>query len=67
MVTKTLTADVTKRSKGKIAVEIDANRFERLAAVFGMFNPDFLGSISRAEADYRAGKTRRIRSLKELR
>jgi len=66
MVTKTLMVDVVKRSK-KIAVEIDAGRFERLAAVFGMFNPGFLKSLARAETDYRTGRTRHVRSLKELR
>ena len=48
-------------------MEIDAGRFERLAAVFGMFNPAFLSSVARAESDYRAGRAKRIHSLKELR
>lgn len=66
MSNRTLTADVQKRSR-KIAIEVDADRFERLAAVFGMFNPDFLRSLARAENDYRTGKTRRLTSLKDIR
>ncbi|MEK7509864.1 MAG: hypothetical protein AAB605_04080 [Patescibacteria group bacterium] len=67
MAAKMLTATVARRTRGKIAVEVDADRFERLAAVFGMFNPDFLASLSRAEADYRAGRTRNIKFLRGLR
>ena len=55
----------TRLSK-KFLVEIDAEKFERLAADLDFFNTDFLKSINRAEKDYRAGKTKKIRSLKEL-
>jgi hypothetical protein len=64
--TNTLKANIKKTGR-KIAVKIDASRFERLAAVFGMFNSAFLASLVRAESDYRAGRTKSIRSLKELR
>lgn len=56
-----------KASGRKLIIELDADKFERLASVFGMFNPDFLSSIVRSEADFRAGRARKIRSLKELR
>lgn len=55
-----------KRSR-KIQVELDADQFERLAANFGLFNPEFLESIERAEKDYREGRARTVASLKELR
>ncbi|KPJ56273.1 hypothetical protein AMJ49_05290 [Parcubacteria bacterium DG_74_2] len=51
----------------KILVELDAERFERLAANLGLFNSEFLESLERAEKDYRAGKFRKIKTLKELR
>jgi len=51
----------------KLQIVLDADKFERLAANFGMFNPDFLKSLDKTEADYRAGKTRKISSLKQLR
>lgn len=51
----------------RFVVEIDANKFEKLAADFGFFNPEFLESIDRGEADYRAGRIKKIKSLKELR
>jgi hypothetical protein len=51
----------------KVLVEIDANRFERLAANLGFFSQDFLKSLDRAEQDYTAGRIRKVRSLKNLR
>jgi hypothetical protein len=48
-------------------VEIDAGQFERLAAQFGFFGDDFLKSIDQAEKDIRAGRVRKIKSLRELR
>jgi len=51
----------------KIFVELDANKLERLASNLGFFAPDFLKSVDKAERDYRAGRTREVRSLSELR
>ncbi len=50
-----------------VSVSFDANRFERVAAEFGMFNKSFLQSIDRAERDIRAGRITSVGSLKELR
>lgn len=51
----------------KIIVELDANRLERLASHLGFFAPDFLKSVDSAERDYRAGRTREVASLSQLR
>ena len=56
----------TNRSR-KILVEMDAEKFERLAANLGLFSPEFIKSLDRAEKDYKAGRTKKIKSLKELR
>ncbi len=56
-----------KKEKQKICVQMDAGRFERLAASFGFFNPEFEKSVERAEQDVRAGRVRKIRSLEDLR
>ena len=45
---------------------MDANRLERLAADFGMLNPDFLKAVEQSERDYKAGRFRKIKSLREL-
>lgn len=51
----------------KILVEMDAERFEKLAASLDFFSPEFLESLERAEKDYKTGRIKKIKSLKELR
>jgi len=53
-------------NRRKILVEMDADKFERLAASLGFFSDDFLKSLDRAEKDYKAGRIKKIKSLKEL-
>lgn len=55
------------RGRRTLRIEVDADRLERLAANFGLFGPDFLVSLERAEREVRAGRTRKISSLRELR
>lgn len=63
----TIKPKITSRGgQKKFVVEMDADKLERMAAAFGMFNPDFLGSIERAETDYRASRARKMRSLRTL-
>lgn len=64
-----MTINIHSNSTGqkKISIELDADKFERLAAGLGFFNPAFLASIDRAEKDYRAGRTREVSTLRELR
>jgi hypothetical protein len=65
MVSLSLTIKQGKKSSKKI-VEFDVDQFERLAAAFGMFNPDFLKRLDKAERDIKAGKIKKINSLKDL-
>ncbi len=67
MTTPTITIKTEKEKKGKILLELDANKFEKLAAVLGFFNSDFLESLDRAENDYATRRIRKVKSLKELR
>jgi len=55
-----------RKTSGKILIELDARKFEQLAANFGFFNPDFLKSLSQAEKDYTVGRVRKIKSLRDL-
>lgn len=58
---------IKPRANGKkILVEMDADKFERLAANLGFFGSDFLKSLGRAEKDYSAGRVKKISSLREL-
>ena len=64
--TATITLATKPKSK-RIIVEIDADRLERLAASLGLLSRSFLDSISRSEEEIALGKTKRLRSLRELR
>ena len=67
MVSLAITIKPAEKAGRKVLVEMDAGKFERLAANLGFFNPDFLKSLDRSEKDYRAGRFCKIKSLKELR
>ena len=62
-----LTVKQSTASQKKFFIEIDAKKFEKMAALFGFFNPDFLKSLDRAENDYRRGRVENLKSLKDLR
>lgn len=67
MVSLNITIKQKNNRSRKTVVEFDADQFERMAAVFGLFNPDFLKSLEESEKDYREGRVKRLRSLKDLR
>ncbi len=55
-----------KKRNNRVLVEMNADRFERLAAEFGFFGKEFLKSLERAEKDVKAGRIRKVQSLKQL-
>ncbi len=67
MASLTITIKPQANHPKKILVEMDAEKFERLAANLGLFSPEFLKSLDRAEKDYKASRFKKIKSLKELR
>ncbi|MEK7664166.1 MAG: hypothetical protein AAB340_01840 [Patescibacteria group bacterium] len=62
-----ITIKQNKKRPKKTIVEFDADQFERMAATFGFFNPDFLKSLEESERDFREGRFRKIKSLRDLR
>jgi hypothetical protein len=57
----------TKQSlSGKYIVEMDAKKFERLAASMGFFSEDFLKSLNQAEKDYKKNRVEKIKKLEDL-
>ena len=56
-----------KKKSNRVAIEMDADRFEKLAADFGLFSEDFMESLRRADRDVKAGRLTRIRSLEDVR
>ena len=67
MASLTITIKPRTNQAKKILVEMDVEKFERLAADLGFFSPEFLKSLDRAEKDYKASRFKKIKSLKELR
>lgn len=66
--TKQLTLTIRpKLNHKRVVIELDADRFERLAANLGFFHPEFLKSLDRAEREITAGKTKRLKNLRVLR
>ncbi len=66
MSTITLPITILPKQGARLSIEIDRNRFERLADSLGLFNTEFLESVDRAEADIRSGRTKKLRSLRDL-
>jgi hypothetical protein len=56
-----------KKRNHRVLIEMDADQFEKLAANFGFFSKEFLSSLERAEKDVKAGRIRKVQSLKQLR
>ena len=54
------------KNKSHKMIEFDVGQFERLAAALNMFNPDFIKRLNKAEKDIKAGRIRKINSLKDL-
>jgi predicted nucleic acid-binding protein len=67
MASLTITIKPHANHHKRILVEMDVEKLERLASALGLFNPEFLKSLDRAERDYKAGRIKKIKSLKELR
>ncbi|MBI2552050.1 hypothetical protein HYW17_01990 [Candidatus Uhrbacteria bacterium] len=67
MSTTTLPLTIIQKTPRKISVEMDRHGFERLADSLGFFGNEFIASIDRAEADIRAGRVRKLKSLRDLR
>jgi hypothetical protein len=62
----TITVERKPKSR-RVAIEIDADGLERLAASLGLFSSNFLKSLSRSESEIALGKTKRLRRLRDLR
>jgi hypothetical protein len=62
---ETLPVKIEKKAK-TYKIEVDADRFERVAAALGMFSDEFLESIDRAERDIKAGRVKKLDSLADL-
>ena len=55
-----------KPSSRRINVEINLDQWEKLADAFGFYRPEFLATLKQSLKESKAGRVRKIRSLKEL-
>jgi len=55
-----------KPELNKALIEIDLNRWEKLADAFGFCRPEFLKTIRRSLNDSKHGRVKKIESLQEL-
>ena len=62
-----ISVQVIPKHPKKILVEMDAEKFERLAASLGLFSRDFIDSLTRAENDYKNKRYKKVTSLRDLR
>jgi len=67
MVSLNITIKNSKNRSHKAVVEFDIEQFEKLAGIFGLFNPEFLKDLEESEKDYKSGRVKKLRSLKDLR
>ncbi len=63
---KKLSVLVKKRSPEKISLEITKDSFEAFCNAIGLFRADFLKTLRESEADHKAGRVTKRRSLYEL-
>jgi len=54
-------------TKKTVTIEMDALRFERVAANLGFFNKEFIKSLESAERQIATKKLRKLNSLRDLR
>ncbi|MBI2454463.1 MAG: hypothetical protein HYV54_02755 [Parcubacteria group bacterium] len=51
----------------KINIEIDVNRWEKIADALGFYKKTFLKTLDKSIKESKSGRVRKIRSLSELR
>ena len=60
------TLTIQKSKAHKVRVEIDLNQWEKLADIFGFYQPDFLKTIKKSLTESKRGAVKKIRSLRDL-
>lgn len=61
----TITILPQSRSR-KVRVEINLDQWERLADIFGFYQPEFLKTIKQSLKESHEGRVRKIASLRDL-
>ena len=49
----------------KTRIELDLNRWEKLADIFGFYRPEFLKTLNKSLRESKAGRVRKVKSLRD--
>lgn len=63
---KTLSAELKKISKNKVSFEITRDNYEAFCNAIGLYKKEFIEILKRSEADHRAGRITKRKSLLEI-
>jgi hypothetical protein len=63
---KTLSAEVSKVSIDRIKVEITRDNYESFCNAIGLYKKEFIETLKKSEADHRAGRVTKRKSLLEI-
>jgi len=63
---KTLSAELKRVTKDKIRFEITKDNYEMFCNAVGLYKKDFLETLKKSEADHKAGRTTKRKSLLEI-
>lgn len=63
---KTLSAELKKISKNKVSFEITRDNYEAFCNAIGLYKKEFIETLKRSEADHRAGRITKRKSLLEI-
>ncbi len=63
---KTLPVVLRKKDSNKVSLEITKDNFEAFCNAVGLFRSDFLRVLRKSEADHKAGRVTKRKSLYEL-
>jgi hypothetical protein len=63
---KTLSAEIKKVSTDKIRVEITRDNYESFCNAVGLYKKEFIEALKKSEADHKAGRTTKRKSLLEI-
>ena len=63
---KTLSAEITKVSTDRIRVEITRDNYESFCNAIGLYKKEFVETLKKSEADHKAGRTTKRKSLLEI-
>jgi len=63
---KTLSAELKKVAKDRVRFEITKENYEAFCNAVGLYKKDFIEALKKSEADHKAGRITKRKSLLEI-